>query len=82
MGCTRMGMAERRSPAWRKAANEGKIQSNSLPWPLRLRKVADGRGVLVYWRTTGAREVVSQELNFGNSEYRLGEADGETLDVE
>ena len=31
---------------------------------------------------TGAREVVSQKLEFGNSEYTLGEAIGETLETE
>ena len=35
-GCTRMGMAERMSQARRKAASRDRVQSNSLPGPLRV----------------------------------------------
>ena len=35
MGCTRMGNKERMSQAWQKAASRGRVQSNSLPGPLR-----------------------------------------------
>ena len=34
MECTRMGMVERMSQAWPKAASRGGVQSNSLPGPL------------------------------------------------
>ena len=46
----------------------------------RWRKGADGRGVRFQWRTTGAREVVSQELKFKNGKYTLGEAVSKTLE--